>query len=126
MINYDEIDAEIVPLVRYFNENGLKTYMSCQGHSCVNMSMLWVEFHNSISEDEILSFMQKHLSVLVRQGKEYNFFNSCGRFVQRVYAGNGVLDKTWQYMAANVNAANADLERWISQDEMRCKDATPT
>ena len=33
------LDSEVIPLVKFFNDNGLKTCMSCQGHNKTNMSM---------------------------------------------------------------------------------------
>lgn len=58
------LDKEVIPLVKFFNENGLPTYMSCQGHNQTNMSMFWIQFDKSVSEDDILNFMKQHPSVL--------------------------------------------------------------
>ena len=33
------LDSEVIPLVKFFDDNGLKTYLSCQGHNKTNMSM---------------------------------------------------------------------------------------
>ena len=35
------LDSEVIPLVKFFNDNGLKTHMSCQGHNKTNMSMYY-------------------------------------------------------------------------------------
>lgn len=33
------LDPAVIPLVKFFNDSGLKTYMSCQGHNQTNMSI---------------------------------------------------------------------------------------
>ena len=38
-IDYDKIDESCRPLVRFFNERGLYTNMSCEGHNDTNLSM---------------------------------------------------------------------------------------
>ena len=67
------IDPGVISMVKFFNENGLPTHMSCQGHNKTNMSMFWIEFDRSVTEDNILNFMKDHLNA---QGT----FVSCGRF----------------------------------------------
>ena len=67
-----DLDPLVIPMVDYFNRNGLKTCMSCQGHNKTNMSMFWIQFDESVTEDDILGFMREHLSA---QGT----FVSCGR-----------------------------------------------
>lgn len=107
------LDLAVIPLVEYFNANGLPTRMSCQGHNQTNMSMFWIEFSKSVTEDDILNFMKKH------PGK-YGAFCSNGRFAQRVIGFHSVPDGTWKkeeswnYFAATVEAANADLETWLN------------
>lgn len=109
------IDPGVIPMVKFFNENGLQTNMSCQGHNRTNMSMFWIEFDKSVTEDDILNFMKNHLSA---QGT----FVSCGRFAKRLIGFYNVKtmewSKTgsWNYFAATVDAANEDLQRW-QQDE---------
>ena len=71
------LDSEVIPLVKFFNDNGLKTYMSCQGHNKTNMSMYWIQFHKSVTEEDILEFMRKH------PGKYGSFFSN-GRFAKRL------------------------------------------
>ena len=46
----------------FFNENGLPTNMSCQGHNKTNMSMFWIEFDRMVTEDNIIRFMRSHLN----------------------------------------------------------------
>lgn len=105
------LDAATVPLVKFFNENGLSTCMSCQGHNQTNMSMFWIEFDKSVTEDDILNFMRKH------PGK-YGSFCSNGRFAKRLIGShsvpNGIWNKRecWCYFAATVEAANGDLQTW--------------
>lgn len=106
------LDADVVPLVRFFNSVGLVTSMSCQGHNETNMSMFWIQFDKSVTEEDIIEFQRRHTN-------EYGGFCCNGRFVMRILAnttgiGSGV-ERTYQYMAATVKAAQGDLERWTMQ-----------
>ena len=116
MKNYDEtkLDPEVIPLVRYFNQVGLPTRMSCQGHNATKMSMFWVEFDKSVTNEDIINFQRKHTN-------EYGGFCSCGRFVIRILAnttgiGTGV-EYSYQYMAATIEAAMEDLKNWRDYDK---------
>ena len=101
-----QLDEEVIPLVEYFNKNGLETYMSCKGHNKTNMSLFWISFSNKINESDIISFMKKHLN-------NYNNFCSNGRFVERVYVTQeNTINKSWQYIAATIEVAQGDLLRW--------------
>lgn len=79
MKNYDEtkLDPEVIPLVRYFNQVGLPTCMSCQGHNTTRMSMFWIEFDKSVTNEDIINFQRKHTN-------EYGGFCINGRFVIRI------------------------------------------
>ncbi len=116
MVQYDGLDQNVVPMVKFFNENGLKTSMSCQGHNKTNMSMFWISFSDEITINDILRFMQNHLDWCGQ-------FISCGRFAKRVFGGYSVLDQMWKttecwcYFAATVEAANEDLSRWTKPSE---------
>lgn len=108
MVSNDEYDPLVRPIVQYFNDIGLTTKMSCQGHNSTNLSMFWVEFANEVSEDDIASFMTKHLN-------QYGHFCSCGRFCNRLYVVNSsVIVRGWYYMAATPDAAREDLRRWTN------------
>lgn len=118
MRTYDEtkLDPEVIPLVRYFNQAGLPTCMSCQGHNKPNMSMFWIEFDRSVTHEDIIEFEREHTN-------QYGGFCSNGRFVIRIVAnttglGTGV-EYTCQYMAATVEAAMRDLSRWEEDDSRR-------
>lgn len=104
-----ELDPEVIPLVRYFNRVGLPTRMSCQGHNQTNMSMFWIQFDPSVTHEDIIAFQRRHTN-------RYGGFCCNGRFVIRILAnttgkGTGV-EYSIQYMAATVEAARGDLERW--------------
>ena len=58
------IDPGVIPMVKFFNENGLPTHMSCQGHNRTNLSMFWIEFDPSVTEEDIVSFQRNHLDKL--------------------------------------------------------------
>lgn len=100
-----ELDKEVIPLVRYFNESGLPTCMSCQGHNKTNLSMFWIQFDKSITMDDIVGFMRQHLNWA-------GMFCSSGRFAKRIFASHNAVYECWCYFAATVEAARADLYQW--------------
>lgn len=108
-----KLDPLVIPMVNYFNEHNLPTYMSCQGHNKTNMSMFWIEFAQSVTDSDIQAFMQNHLDW---RGS----FLSCGRFAKRIQCCYSVKDQQWKaeerwnYFAATPEAANADLQWWKS------------
>lgn len=97
-----ELDPLVVPMVEYFNEQGLETCMSCQGHDNPYMSIFWIQFAPSVTENDILNFMHKHLTA---QGT----FVACGRFAECVEYKS---ERRWCYFAASAKAADEDLRRW--------------
>lgn len=99
------MDEKVVPLVKYFNNCGLKTCMSCQGHNKTNQSMFWISFDPSTTEEDVILFQQLHLD---RNGN----FTSCGRFAKRLWVGKVAVVKQWHYFAATIEAAEEDLNRW--------------
>ena len=115
MKNYDEnqLDPEVTPLVQYFNQVGLPTYMSCQGHNSTNMSMFWIEFNPSVTVEDIIRFQRD-------RANQYGGFCCNWRFVSRILVnttgvGAGV-EYSFQYVAATIEAAQQDLEHWKRGD----------
>lgn len=102
----DELDERVIPMVDFFNSIGLKTMMSCQGHNNTNLSMFWIEFDWSVSQDDIIQFMKEHTD-------KYGNFCSCGRFAKRILWAYGFARETWCYFAATPEAADEDLRGWI-------------
>lgn len=116
-MNYNEkdLDPKVIPMVRFFNENGLKTSMSCQGHNKTDQSFFWILFDDSVAEEDIQRFMQNHLS-------RFGQFCSNGKFVKQLYGGYQVTSQqwnmigTWRYLAATQEAADEDLKNWTSPE----------
>lgn len=105
------LDPLVIPMVEYFNANGLETVMSCQGHNKTNLSMFWIQFADCITSNDIQEFMKRHLN-------QYGVFCSCGRFAKRMYGCYNVITQkwntieSWYYLAATADAADADLKCW--------------
>ena len=110
----NQLDTKVIPLVEFFNQRGLKTHMSCEGHNKTNMSMFWIQFDKSVTEDDLIHFMNSH-STINKYGK---YFTSCGRFAQRMYTYNGNIEKSWNYFAATHEAAEQDLKNWILSESI--------
>lgn len=105
----DQFDPGVVPLVSYFNSHGLRTIMSCQGHNETTMSMFWIRFAASVTEEDIVEFQRKHLNRL-------GGFPACGRFSERILASAAGVWRGWEYTAATVHAADCDLQKWQADD----------
>lgn len=104
-IDYTDLDVGVRSIVKYFNDHGLPTLMSCEGHNTTNMSMFWVRFDPSVTEDDIILFQQNHIN-------HFGVFCSCGRFALRVIYGPKGTYRAWDYYAATKEAAGEDLRMW--------------
>ena len=79
--------------------------MSCEGHNKTNMSMFWIQFDKSVTEDDLIQFMNNH-----QFESEYGkYFASCGRFALRIYPSPKENAREWSYFSA----AEQDLKDWI-------------
>ncbi len=114
MIDYDKLDPGTRDIVRYFNEQGLTTSMSCEGHYPQHpcMALFWVSFDKSITQEDIQHFMQRHLN------KKYHNFVSAGHFVKRFYVyGKDKVSESYMYEVGNKEAADFDLHNWKEDDK---------
>ena len=108
------LDSKVIPLVEFFNQRGLKTHMSCEGHNKTNMSMFWISFDESVTEEDLIQFMNNHQF----ENKYGKYFASCGRFALRIYPSPKGIVRTWNYFAATHEAAEEDLKNWISSESI--------
>lgn len=109
MIDYNELDPGVVEMVKYFNENGLKTIMSCEGHNDTNLSRFWIGFTGPDIEKKIVEFQRKHLDKLGQ-------FCANGIFGTRIWSHPTGSIVNYEYTAAGKVAADADLKRWKEDD----------
>ena len=120
-IDYSKLDPGVINLVKYFNEVGLKTSMSCQGHGITNMSVFWIEFSKSITESDIVDFMSKHSHMWIKHDKTVGkCFVSNGHFYKRLMLkghDHDVPYYRWTYVVGTVEAANQDCELWKQMDQ---------
>lgn len=121
-IDYDSIDVECRALVRFFNEHGLRTWMSCQGHDSVTHSLFYITFDETVTAADIAKFQEQYLD-------RNKCFCSCGRFARRLQLlrkwGDGMLTdevcpfERFEYIAGSIEAAKADLSTWVRIDQSR-------
>lgn len=114
MIDYDKLDPGVRDMVRYFNEQGLDTWMSCEGHypEHPRMALFWISFAPHITQEDIMNFMKRHLN------SKYHHFTSAGHFVKRFYVYNGnELYEHYMYEVGCKEAANLDLQTWKENDK---------
>lgn len=89
---------KVIPLVEFFNKEGLSTTISCQVYNKTNMSMFWIQFDKLVTENDIVQFQLKHLD-------NYGTFVLANRFVQRFYSTKMGIYHSYQYLAATIEAA---------------------
>lgn len=105
-----DLDPGVIPLVEYFNENGLTTNMSCEGHNRLYMSMFWISFAHTVTDEDIRSFQRLRVN-------KHGSFCSCGRFSKRMFIGPCGENFRWEYHAATIEAANEDLRNWCLNEK---------
>lgn len=90
------MDEGCKELVAYFNEHGLETYMSCEGHwpERPNMSLFWISFTDKVTDEQIMQFKKEHNDLF-------------GWFVKRLIYEDWL---EWRYIAANKTIAHLDYE----------------
>lgn len=105
-------DKECIPLVEYFNNNGLKTWMCCSGKDNHGYDFYWIAFARSVTREDVEYFMACHTN----HDSKYN--GICGPlhgwFCQRIWWKP---DDNWMYIAATADRANEDLEYFILNKE---------
>ncbi len=132
-----ELDEKVISMVRFFNEHGLPTCMSCQGHNDTNMSLFWIQFHKSVTRDNILKIdFAKSVETwtINRVNDEINrvifnnpativFWNDGTKTVVKCQDGD-VFSKETGLMAAmlkrymgNDNTYNKVLSQWLGDED---------
>lgn len=116
-----EIDPLCIPLVRLFNDIGLKTVYSCQGHKNKKDKenfKFWIMFDNTIEDEDIISFLQK----MTTPSKYYPSLTTtlAGNFYKWIrIAGENELLINWMYecdyrkVRTNQKVAAADFKRMV-------------
>lgn len=108
-------DKECIPLVEYFNEQGLPTAMCCSGEKGHGFGLFYIYFKKEVGEQEVLSFMERHSITHTFPEKTCTYFSSMGWFCKRLFYPN---DYFWCYIASSIERANMDLKmfKWIDKE----------
>lgn len=93
-INYNKIDMECRELVKFFNENGLPTNLSCQGHD--NFNNYFISFDDTVTDNDIANFLLKY-------SNKYNHSPFVGKFVKWARKISGEIKMNWRYTIATKN-----------------------
>lgn len=96
MINYDEIDEKCREFVKYFNDIGMKTLFSCQGHDRPLDHSYEIIFDKCVSDDMIQSFIQS-----ISQGKTHTPL--VGNIMKWIRWDMGRVAENWMYVMAGDN-----------------------
>ena len=116
-----EIDPLCVPLVQLFNNIGLKTIYSCQGHKNKEDKenfKFWIMFDGTIDDEDIISFLQD----MTTPSKNYPSLTTTigGNFYKWIrIAGENELLINWMYecdyrkVKTNQEVAVSDFKRMV-------------
>lgn len=110
-IVYRNIDINIVPLVKFFNDNGLPTISSYTNRGDGD-TLVQIVFDEIVTARDIRRFQSEHLD-------GYGDFHSSGNFTNILHykSSKPVLDAKYVYIASNIDAAFIDLRHWIDDKE---------
>lgn len=103
------MDILVKPMVKYFNDIGFKTKMSCSGHFHLDgrKSLFWITFDKNIAEEDFVKFYNK-----VKP-------NVNGWFVKRLCPGSKYNDYHWAYIVGNPWAAYQDLKLFKKRNPIK-------
>lgn len=92
-----EIDTLCVPFINFFNNIGLKTVGSCEGHNNANLHKFYIDFSKEVSDDDIHYFMKKFPAPFYGV---HNNMQIKGHFIKICYgfSNNGSLIENWRYV----------------------------
>ena len=119
-MNFDFIDdKECIPLVQFFNDNGLKTKWCCSGKDGHGYGFYYIIFDDSVTDEDLNKMLDKH-SYKTR----YNGLPFCGAtsswFCRRQW--HNLSSKMLAYVALSAERANEDLKLWITNRELNEKE----
>lgn len=89
-INYDEIDEKCRPMVKLFNDIGLTTKFSCQGHNNILQNSFQIIFADYIGDKDIIDFLDKFQNA-------YTHSPFQGKFLKWMRKMNGEIVTNWTY-----------------------------
>lgn len=94
------IDDKCYPMVKLFNEKGLTTKYSCEGHNGNNFSII---FDQEVKDEQIEALLIKHLN-------KFNHSNLVGKFTKWCRPINGEIKYSWMYSAPTASFAERDYK----------------
>jgi hypothetical protein len=119
-MNFDFIDdKECIPLVQFFNDNGLKTRWCCSGKDGHGYGFYYIIFDDSVTDEELNKMLDKH-SYKTRYNGQAFCGATRGWFCRRQW--HNLPDRMLAYVALSAERANEDLELWITNRKLNEKE----
>lgn len=94
------IDDKCYPMVKLFNELGLTTRYSCEGHGSTEFSII---FDQDVTDIQIENLLLKHLTALKHS-------SLIGKFTKWCRPINGEIKYSWMYSAPTAYFAQRDYQ----------------
>ena len=113
IIDYSKIDKKCIEMIKFFNEIGLITKFSCQGHDNGDNNSFEIIFDNSIEDNDVLIFLEKY-------SNKYNHTPFIGKFTKWMRKIDDEIVSNWIYSISYGNYkvnqvfARMDLEKMKS------------
>ena len=116
-MNFDFIDdKECIPLVQFFNDNGLKTKWCCSGTNGHGYGFYYIIFDDIVTDEDLNKMLDKHSHKTYYNGNIY-----CGPtrgwFCRRQW--HNLSDRMLAYVAQSAERANEDLKQWLENKRLR-------
>ena len=104
-----KIDEGCVKLITLFNELGLKTRYSCEGHG---VNTFYIQFDNCVTDEQIECFLKKYIN-------QYNHSMFSGKLSKWCRVVCGEIKYNWRYEVLNKDLADLDYLKIIKYLEYR-------
>lgn len=98
------IDDKCYPLVKLFNDMGLPTRHSCEGHGIYEFSII---FEDEVTDKQIEDLLLKYIN-------KYGHSHIYGKFQKWCRVMNNKIKYSWMYIAPSVDYANRDYKILIN------------
>lgn len=113
-IDYEKIDIESRPMVKYFNSIGLTTKFSCSGHDNKFRNVFSIMFDDNISDEHIELFV-KNLTSKYRHTQINGKFTKWCRVMSDEIVYNWIYDVNTGSYLQNQRMAMKDLRFMVSR-----------
>jgi hypothetical protein len=108
-IDYTQIDSLCIPFIQFFNEIGLTTKYSCQGHDNKLSNKFYIMFDDNVDDKKIER-------LIINCSNLHNHFSFRGQFVKWARKLNGKIQYNWMY---ETNVGDYQLNQTLAHTDLK-------